>query len=175
LKGKNMGNQENMSGETRWAVSGWMDRPMFEYRWASKYPARPCKGAACGMWKVTVEERVLCELVSGTPGVSAAGRHHDGVDIAVVRRECPGVEKRRLTSRIKDEVPPRMLKLPTLLDPLATSPSDSTAIRRDDIDRRHHDHIRRLRTTRRSRARSRLGIELRRRDRRQVSGIRDGY
>jgi hypothetical protein len=38
LKGKKRGNQLSISGETRCIRSGWIERPMSPYRWASKYP-----------------------------------------------------------------------------------------------------------------------------------------
>lgn len=65
--GKNSGNQENISGETRCAFSGWIDSPTLPYRCASKYPAKPCATPACGMRKLSEADRVLWLFVSGWP------------------------------------------------------------------------------------------------------------
>lgn len=59
LKGNNIGNQLSMSFEMYCIRSGWMLRPILRYNTASKYPPRPCRMPACGMWNVSWADRAL--------------------------------------------------------------------------------------------------------------------
>lgn len=67
FSGKNNGNQLSMSFDIWSLRKGCMLSPTSPYNIASKYPAKPCKTPACGIWNVSFADRALWLFVNGKP------------------------------------------------------------------------------------------------------------